>query len=224
MPGIYETCSTAGEGLSQMKRLLRRIYGKFRGLARRLTPLRFANHPKEYKVFRPFWIRHEDRIELGENAYIGPNSTIAPMPSVTTIDGVQEYDPHIKIGRNFYCNGWLHLYAASEVVIGDDVMLGPFVFIADCKHAFSRKNVAAIHQGFDKIRPVRIGDGTWICQGAVILPGVEIGKYCVIGANTVVSQDVPDGHVLMGSRECILRPIKQERLPVEADKAAAYVS
>jgi acetyltransferase-like isoleucine patch superfamily enzyme len=47
--------------------------------------------------------------------------------------------------------------------------------------------------------PVRVGDETLIGMGAVIQPGVTIGKHCVIGANSVATKDVPNYSIAVGA-------------------------
>ena len=50
----------------------------------------------------------------------------------------------------------------------------------------------------DDDRPVRIGDGSWLGHGAVVLPGVTIGRHAVVGAGAVVHRDVPDHGIAAG--------------------------
>ena len=54
-------------------------------------------------------------------------------------------------------------------------------------------------------RPVSIGDGSWIGHGAVVLPGSRIGRHVTIGANSVVSGDIPDFSVAVGSPARVIR-------------------
>jgi len=57
-------------------------------------------------------------------------------------------------------------------------------------------------------RAVRIGDGSWIGHGAVILPGVTIGRHVVVGANSVVTSDIPDFSVAVGSPARVIRQLR----------------
>jgi acetyltransferase-like isoleucine patch superfamily enzyme len=56
-----------------------------------------------------------------------------------------------------------------------------------------------------KISPVEIGDESWIGENSVILPGVRIGRHCIIGANSVVNKDVPDFSVAAGQPAVIIK-------------------
>jgi acetyltransferase-like isoleucine patch superfamily enzyme len=71
-------------------------------------------------------------------------------------------------------------------------LLGRNVHISDHTHAFENINTPIIQQGINGIAPVSIGRGTWLGQNVVVLPGVTIGRHCVIGANSVVKSSIPD--------------------------------
>ena len=64
-----------------------------------------------------------------------------------------------------------------------------------------------IRQVAGKSNPVEIGDGCWLGINVVILPGVRIGRQCVIGANAVVADDIPDFSVAAGVPARVLRSI-----------------
>ena len=88
----------------------------------------------------------------------------------------------------------------NQIVIGKNVLTGPHVFISDHNHEYADPNIPVCKQGVrckesDKIV---IGEGTWIGTNAVIVGNVRIGKHCVIGANSVVTKDIPDFCVAAG--------------------------
>ena len=86
----------------------------------------------------------------------------------------------------------------NQILIGDNVLISDRVFIADSLHGYRDIAVPIRHQALYSPGPVEIGDGTWIGIGVSILPNVRIGKNCIIGANAVVTHDVPDYHVAIG--------------------------
>lgn len=91
--------------------------------------------------------------------------------------------------------------------IGEKVLLSPNVYITDCDHEYRNIDIPVIDQGIvQKGQTVSIGDGSYIGINTVIVGNVKIGKHCVIGANSVVTKDVPEYCVAVG---CPARLIKK---------------
>jgi acetyltransferase-like isoleucine patch superfamily enzyme len=84
------------------------------------------------------------------------------------------------------------------------VWTGHHVYITDQNHGYEDVT-RPISQQSQPERPVVIGDGSWLGHGAVVLPGVTIGKHVVIGANSVVTKDIPDVSVAVGSPARVIR-------------------
>jgi len=95
----------------------------------------------------------------------------------------------VSIGDN--CKVKPHTFIPSGVVIGNDVFIGPGVVFTNDKHP---RAVGEWTMG----RTV-VEDGASIGAGAVILPGVTIGRNAVVGAGSVVTKDVPSGSVVYGN-------------------------
>lgn len=88
----------------------------------------------------------------------------------------------------------------NKIIIGKNVLTGPHVFISDHNHEYADPDIPVCMQGVrckdsDKIV---IGEGTWIGTNAVIVGNIRIGKHSVIGANSVVTKDIPDYCVAVG--------------------------
>lgn len=99
-----------------------------------------------------------------------------------------DYGGQISLGDNFYANFNCVMLDSAAITIGDDVMLGPGVHIYTVDHPRDAQERLA---GGCIAKPVNIGNGVWVGGGAKILPGVTIGENAIIGANTVVTKDVP---------------------------------
>lgn len=99
-----------------------------------------------------------------------------------------DYGGQISLGDNFYANFNCVFLDSADIIIGNDVMLGPGVHIYTVDHP---RDAMARRAGGCIAKPVVIGDGVWIGCGAKILPGVTIGENAIIGANAVVTKDVP---------------------------------
>lgn len=91
------------------------------------------------------------------------------------------------------------------VTIGNDVVMGPDVVIMTHSHSFERLDIPINQQGSDPIRPVMIGNDVWIGTRVVIMPGVEIGAQAIIGANSVVTRNVPQRAIVAGSPARLIR-------------------
>jgi maltose O-acetyltransferase len=104
--------------------------------------------------------------------------------------------------------------AESDLVLGDDVVMGPDVVIMSSAHAFERLDIPINRQGGLSQRPVVIGNDVWIGTRVIIMPGVRIGDQAVIGANTVVTKDVPPRAIFAGSPGKVIR-YRGDRLSVK---------
>jgi acetyltransferase-like isoleucine patch superfamily enzyme len=91
-----------------------------------------------------------------------------------------------------------------SIVIEDDVWTGHHVYITDQNHGYERTDVPISRQTQAE-RPVRIGAGSWIGAGSVILPGAQIGKHVTIGANSVVTGEIADYSVAVGSPARVIK-------------------
>lgn len=81
---------------------------------------------------------------------------------------------------------------AGKVIIKNNVLMGPDCKIYSRNHKFSTKKKPIIKQGYSKEKVVIIGEDVWIGGRVSILPGVTISKGSIIGACSVVREDVPE--------------------------------
>jgi len=93
----------------------------------------------------------------------------------------------------------------GPVTLGRYVMMGPEVVIHTQNHRHDRVDVPMCQQGFEEARPVLIDDDVWLCERAIILPGVRIGRGSIIGAGAVVSKDVPAFSVVAGNPASVVK-------------------
>lgn len=134
-----------------------------------------------------------------------------------TAYGEQRFDPSIVIGDRFSTSGRLHVSTIDSVEIGGDCLFGSNVYIGDHGHGNysgrnqSRPEDAPRGRPLVSRGPVRIGDHCWLGDNVVVLSGVSIGEGSVIGANSVVTRDVPPDGIAAGSPARLIR-----RFDVEA--------
>lgn len=129
------------------------------------------------------------KMSLGNNVIIRPSTGLYTNPTKV-----------LKIGDNVEIGNHSTIAAHHEVVIENDVLTGPHVFIADYNHDYRDVYTPVWSQGefAPKDSKVVIGEGTWLGTNVVIVGNVRIGKHCVIGANSVVTKDIPDYSVAAG--------------------------
>lgn len=151
--------------------------------------------------FPPAALFGEHAIRIGAGTLIGQgvalSAGMAPGQELLT-DRIVSIGDRCLIGRDSSIVGHL------EIVIEDDVYTGPRVYITDQNHDWHDLEVPIGRQSQPE-RPVRIGAGSWLGAGAVVLPGVTIGAHSVVGAQTVVSRDVPARSIVVGNPGRVVR-------------------
>lgn len=99
-----------------------------------------------------------------------------------------------------------NLSANHYIEIGENVLLAPNVFLSDHNHAYEDIELPISKQGQrETTASVIIGDESWIAKNVVIVGNVTIGKHCVIGANSVVTHNIPDYCVATGAPAKIIK-------------------
>ena len=106
-------------------------------------------------------------------------------------------DPVLRIGDRCVIGRGSHIVAHHSIDIGDDVFTGPYVYITDQNHSYADPGVP-IGRQWPVNAPVRIGAGTWLGTGVVILPGSVIGQNVVVAAGSVVRGEIGDRCVVAG--------------------------
>lgn len=136
---------------------------------------------------------------------LGRNSEIRPY---ATIDGTT----HVEIGDNVIIPPGTVLATdpsdSAKIIIEDDVLFGPNCAVYCTSHAFKDPTTPIKYQGFEN-GTTRIGAGSWLGINVVVVAGVTIGKNCVIGANAVVTKDIPDFSVAVGVPAKVVKTIEQ---------------
>jgi acetyltransferase-like isoleucine patch superfamily enzyme len=141
----------------------------------------------------------EGRLEIGRHALLEPNVWItAPAPA------------RVRIGAGTFLNLGVMVAALELVEIGEHCMLANGCMVTDADHRFDDPTRPVTWQGFTSKGPTRIGDNVWLGAHVVVTSGVTIGERCVIGANSVVTHDVPPRSVAAGVPARVVRRIEAE--------------
>lgn len=116
---------------------------------------------------------------------------------------IDVYSPnHIKIGDNCSLNSYIYLDAtSSSITIGNEVRISANAIILTGGLLYGTRKRDRFGKG------IIIEDNVWIAAGAIVLPGVKIGKNSVIGAGAVVTKDVPPNSVTVGVPAKVIKKI-----------------
>lgn len=153
--------------------------------------------------FPPGVVFGERYIRIGRGTLIGPDVTLAagmgPDEELRVSGGVV-----IDIGDRCMIGRGVSIVGRLSIVIEDDVTTAPNIYITDHNHSYSDLDIPIGRQWMAEA-PVRIGAGSWIGTGVVILPGTDIGRHVTVGAGSVVRGVVPDHAVVAGVPAKVLR-------------------
>ena len=104
---------------------------------------------------------------------------------------------NIEIGKNsgigIFCK------IPSDTSIGENVLMGPNLYVFRRNHEFTKKDLLIRQQGYQKPKKTYIEDDVWIGSNCVFTPGRTISKGCVIAANSVVTKDFEEYSVIGGN-------------------------
>jgi maltose O-acetyltransferase len=129
--------------------------------------------------------------EIGEDAEI-----MAPFEC--------DYGYHITVGARTFINYGAIVLDGAAVTIGSDVQIGPSVHLLTALHPLDPDDR---RRGTETAMPVTIEDGAWLATGVIVNPGVTIGADTVVGAGSVVTTDLPPGHLCFGNPCRVVREI-----------------
>ena len=138
----------------------------------------------------------DGRLEIGPQVHLEPNVWLTIGPEAT-----------LTIGEGTFLNQGVMVAAIERVEIGPHCMFANGSFITDGNHRFDDPEMPVPWQGFTSKGPTIIGDNVWAGANVVVTSGVTVGRRCVIGANSVVTRDLPAHSIAAGAPADILRSI-----------------
>ena len=166
-----------------------RIHREF---MRREAFVRWPVHGNLLEAFR------EGRLEVGAHTLFEPHVWI-------TAPG----DARVRIGSGSFLNIGVMVAAHELVEIGDHCMFANGCFVTDANHRFDDLDKPVPWQGFTSKGPTKVGDNVWCGANVVITSGVTVGERCVIGANSVVTEDLEPFTIAAGVPARALKQIER---------------
>lgn len=162
---------------------------------------RFAKFGKSIVMWHPYQLRGLEYIEVGDN-------TILEKDLQLTVTVSSSQKPCITIGNHCLIRRGTHITACNHITIGNHLLTGTNVLITDNSHGSTDYASLLIPPGEREVvskGPVTIGNRVWLGNNVCVLPGVTIGDGAVVGANSVVTCDVPAFSVVAGIPAKLLR-------------------
>ena len=155
---------------------------------------RFAKFGDSIVMWHPYCLRGLQYVHVGDGTIFEKDLQLTAMVS-------QSQTPCLSIGNHCLIRRGAHITASNKITIGDHLLTGTNVLITDNSHGVTDYDSLLIAPGDRQIvskGPVVIGYNVWLGNNVCVLPGVTIGNGVVVGANSVVTHDIPAYSVAIG--------------------------
>ncbi len=161
--------------------------------------LRFGKGSLRGLIYRPvcFTAKH---ISWGKGLVVYKNCRVEGVSQY----GGKTYVPLIELGENVSFQQNCHITCAQHLYIGNNTALANNVTVTDINHCYEDVTTTPKSQPIE-VSPVIIGEDCTIYNNAVICPGTNLGKHCVVGANSVVNGIFPDFSIIAGAPARIVK-------------------
>lgn len=162
------------------------------------TSFLFSKFGKSVRIVYPLRIIGSKYISLHSRTTVQYGGFIAAIKSGDAI-------PNLEIKSGTLVGNFAHIVCTNQILIHENVLIADKVYISDNLHGYKNLDMPIHSQDLVQISNVEIGENSWIGENVCII-GSTIGKHCVIGANSVVTKDISDYTVAIGSPA---KPIKK---------------
>jgi acetyltransferase-like isoleucine patch superfamily enzyme len=152
---------------------------------------KFKKFGTKSSIIFPLNLNGINNISIDDNVCIDYKSWLAAVPHTN------QEKCELIIGEGTRIGNFNHIYATKSIKIGKNVLTADKVYISDNLHGYEDVDLPILKQPIKQIGIVIIGDGSWLGENVCVI-GAKIGKHCVIGANSVVTRDIPDYSVAVG--------------------------
>jgi lipopolysaccharide O-acetyltransferase len=170
---------------------------------------RFNHFGEGAILHKPAWVYGPQQISLGAHSLV-------LMGTWLSVES-QAWDkaaPTLSIGKRVGIRPYCMISAAEKIDIEDDVIIAAYSSVIDSDHTYALGRPNVMHNPLET-SPIRIGRGTWIAERVAVLRGADIGRCCIIGANSVVKGTIPDYSIAVGTPARVVGEVEG----VDADAA-----
>jgi acetyltransferase-like isoleucine patch superfamily enzyme len=144
-------------------------------------------------LHKPDWLYGQHQVEIGVHVIILSHLWLSVEREGWTRD-----KPTVVIGDRVSIRPYCTISAADQIVIEDNVVISGYSTVIDSDHTFDGPSPSVVWNPL-RTTPVRVGRGSWIGERTSILRGANIGRFCMIGANSVVRGEIPDFSIAVGA-------------------------
>lgn len=160
--------------------------------------VRFRNFGRNSSIMRGLQVHNPSGVFISNNVRIGKFARLSCYPIKAKLGS-------ILIGDNCYIGDFFSVLSADCVEIKNDVLFASYVTLIGENHGMDPE--CGIKYGLQELTggKVVVNDHCWIGEKVIIMPGVTIGAYSIIGAGSVVTHDVPDYSLAVGNPAKIIK-------------------
>lgn len=158
----------------------------------------FGHIGRKSSVDSPLRLQGPENIYIGDNVGVHYKTWLAALP-LTQMGGVK-----LLISDGCVIGDFNHIWATHSITFEKNVLTANHVYVSDNLHCYADIETPIVKQPIKQLRDVVIGEGSWLGENVCVI-GASIGKHCVIGANSVVTHDIPDYCVAVGSPAKVIK-------------------
>lgn len=162
-------------------------------LRRPFRTRRFRAFGESSILHRPDWVYGPQAIEIGSGVIVLAHMWLAAERQTWASDRAA-----IRIGDGVGIRPYCTISAAESVTIEDNVVLSAFTTLVDSDHTFDGPHENVLWNPL-RTAPIHVGRGSWVGERVAVLAGARIGRFCMIGANSVVKGEIPDCSIAVGA-------------------------
>ncbi|RWX02391.1 acyltransferase [Flavobacterium cerinum] len=148
-------------------------------------------------VFFSVRVQGKKHISIGRNSVVQRGGWLLALK-------IDENEPVLSIGDNCAIGDYCHIISVRKVIFEDNVLMANNVYVSDNLHGYEDVTTAIKDQPIKFKKEVVLQSGCWIGENVCII-GASIGKNSIIGANSVVTKDIDDYCIAVGSPARVIK-------------------
>ena len=163
-----------------------------------ISMIKIANIGRHIYICKGLHVDHGGGISLQDSVRIGRNCRLSCYQ-------VKQRLGRITIGENCYICDHFSALAGGDIQIGKDTLIASYVSILAENHGMNPEE--GVRYGLQELtgKSTVIGNNCWLGEKCIILPGVSVGEWCIVGAGAVVTKDIPPYSIAVGNPAKVIK-------------------